>query len=279
MKKILLIIVLLYSTTFAKDLKDATNEIISLDTNYNKIISLSPSATETIYTLKSNNKLIGVTTYCKFPKEAVKKEKIGDLISPNLEKIISLSPDLVIASKEDTPKQSVIMLRKLGINIFVLRETQSYNDIKQNFLDISKLINKQELANTIIKNIDKKISQIKHASYKPKVLCLISEEPLIAISNNTYLGESIKKASGINIVNDSITRYPIYNMEEVIVQNPDIIIIITMTKINKNKWKRFKQINAVKNNKVFYVDADKVCRPTPNTFLETVFIFKDLFNK
>jgi iron complex transport system substrate-binding protein len=243
----------------------------------NRVISLSPYATEIIYDLGEEKKLVGVTIYCNYPIQAKTKPKVGTLNDPNIEAILKLKPDLIIVSREDQSKEKVLYMKKLGLNILILNENKNFDDICNNYLKIAKVFNKENYAERKINFIKEGIENTSklHWNKYPKVFCIVGENPLVTVSKGSFLDEIIQKAGGINIVKTSVSRYPIYNKEEVIKQNPDVIIYISMDNnlSSAKEWNKFKQINAVKNKKVIVVDADRVCRSTPDNYFYTLKLF------
>ncbi|MFC1512798.1 ABC transporter substrate-binding protein [bacterium] len=252
---------------------------------HKRIISLSPAVTESIYTLEKDKHLVGVTMYCTHPPEAKQKTNVGSLREPNIETIVKLKPDLVITSKEDQKREKVIKIRKLGIPVLLLSENGNFNDIINNFIILSQTLGKENKARKIVKSLKIKLKTIEQKittkTSRAKVFCALGMNPLITTANGSFLDEAIIRAGGINIAHNSLLRYPVYSIEEVVKQNPDIIILITMNKQKdyKSLWTKYNSIKAVENDKIYTIEADKVCRPTPETFVNTVELFYTLFNK
>jgi iron complex transport system substrate-binding protein len=238
------------------------------------IISLAPSITESIYLLGAQDKLIGVTTFCKYPPEAQTKQKIGTMLLPNLEKIIQLSPHLILATFEGNPQEQIARLKDAGLNVFVFGKCKNFLDISNNFLTLAKLVGKSQKAYDIIKKLRSRIATVKNKTkntHPVKVFCQIGIRPLVTAAGDTFIDQMIYLAGGINIAHEKNVRYPLYNVEEVIKQNPDVIIIAKGHADRKDIikfWQEFKTINAVKNNRIYLIDARKICCPTPLAFVE-----------
>jgi iron complex transport system substrate-binding protein len=238
------------------------------------IVSLAPSITESIYLLGAQDKLVGVTTFCKYPPEAQKKQKIGTLLSPNIEKIIKLSPRLVLATVEGNPQEQIMRLKETGLNVFVFGRSKNFQDISNHFLSLGKLVNKSRVAHDIIKKLERRIAIVKNKvknTTPAKVFCQIGIKPLVTAAKDTFIDEMIHLAGGINIAHKKNIRYPLYNIEEVIKQNPDVIIITKGHADEKDIikfWQEFKTISAVKNKRIYMIDARKICCPTPLAFVE-----------
>lgn len=238
-----------------------------------RITSLAPSITESLYQLGAEEDLIGVTSYCNYPPEAKTKEIIGTLINPNIEKIYSLSPDSVLALKGINRSQTIEKLRGLGLEVIAFDECDSFDGITENFIQLGKLTHKEEKARGIVKEVEEEINSIaKRTEGIPsvKVFWEVGARPLVSAGANSFANEFIEYSGGINIFADTSIRYPRVSREEVLSKNPQVIILVTMgdvTEKEKAYWQKFKDLEATKNNRIYVIDADKVCRPTPISFL------------
>ncbi len=236
-----------------------------------RIISLGPAITEQFFLLEAEDKLVGVTIYCTRPIEAQKKEKIGTVLDINLEKIVSLNPDLVLATSLTNPN-SKKKLENLGIKTIDFNYAKNFSEICNQFLEIAKLVNKEEKAKKIIEEAKSKVNLIKNNSKnlsKKKVFFQLGTKPLFTITNDSFINDFIDFAGGINIATE--TKNGMYSREKAIKDNPDVIIITGMGIVNESEqevWKEYKTINAVKNNKIVFIDPYITCSPNPITFAE-----------
>lgn len=234
-----------------------------------RIISLGPSITEELYLLGVEDRLIGCTIYCKRPKEAEAKEKVATIIDVNLEKIISLNPDLVLATSLTGPK-SVKKLKNLGIKVVSFSETRNFAQICQQFLELARLVGEEKKGETIVNSAKEKVNSIKRKikySKKPKVFVQIGTKPLFAATKQSFINDLIKFAGGINITGEIEVGH--YSREEVLKSNPDVIIIVTMGIAGgkeKNTWQNFELLNAAKFDRIYIIDSDRFCSPTPISF-------------
>jgi len=238
-----------------------------------RIISLGPYITEEIYLLGAQDKLVGCTIYCQRPSEAQKKEKVGTVIQINIEKILTLKPDLVIATSL-TQKKDIEKLKNLGIRVIKFSSPKNFFEICSQFLELGKILGKYGLAKKIVQEVKDKVLEIKRKTKnlaKVKVFVEVGTNPLFTITKDSFLNDFIEFSGGINIAKDAKTG--IYSREAVLKENPDVIIIATMGIIaDKEKiiWGKYKNLEAVKNNRIYIMDAYKLCSPTPVSFLETL---------
>lgn len=238
-----------------------------------RIISLGPSITEQLYLLEVEDKLIGCTVYCQRPPQAKMKEKVGTVTEVDLERILSLEPDLVLATPLTNPK-AIKKLRNLGIKVISSSQAKDFTQICEQFLELAKIIGKEKKAEEIIHKVRNRVDTVKKKNRglpKFKVFVQIGARPLFTVTKDSFANDFIEFSGGINIAKD--TNSGLYSREEVLKNNPDIIIIVTMGIVGeeeKQVWQKFKALSAVKNNRIYIVDSYKMCSPTPVTFVETL---------
>lgn len=238
-----------------------------------RIISLGPSITESLYLLGEGERIIAVTTYCLRPIEARIKEKIGTVRESNVEKIISLQPDLVIATSL-TNMRVVTKLRKTGIKVIIFSEPKNYVNLCEQFSELAALVGKKEVAARILKEANTKIDRLKEkvrGLRSPTVFVQVGSKPLFAATGNTFINDFIVFAGGRNIASDAASG--LYSREEVIRRNPEVILIVTMGisgEVEKTTWEKYKALDAVRNKKIYFIDSDKVCSPTTLGFAKAL---------
>ncbi|MCX7846100.1 MAG: cobalamin-binding protein [Dictyoglomaceae bacterium] len=275
LKSFIVILMILLSFSFSKTnypliIQDDLGRAINIQKEPKRIISLAPSSTEILFSLNLNDKIIGVTDFCDYPKEAQNKEKIGGFSNPNVEKIVSLSPDLVVLYKS-FPKEIFNQLTQLLPNTnFVVLDPKNLEDVLSNILLLGKITNKEKQAQYIYSNIIRRLKAIERKLIpfrsKKNVLFLLWNDPFISCSPSTFVGDLLKKLKVKNIVEKDDPEYPVLSVEYIIQKNPDIILIGEMSGISMEsliKKPEFSNISAVKNKKIFYINDDLVFRPGP----------------
>ncbi len=236
-----------------------------------RIVSLSPVITEWLYLLGLENDVVGVTTYCNKPPRAKKKEKVGTVIEVNAEKIMSLKPDMVLAMSL-TNEKDLTKLKKMGINVASFDIPKDFERLCEVSLEVGKSVGNEYKARTIINDSRMKVSDIKKKMSgirKQKVFVQIGAKPLFAATREFFVNDYIEFAGGVNIFKDAISG--LISREEVIKRNPDVILIATMGISGEDEmkmWQKYKTVNAVKHNRIYIVDADMICSPTPASFAE-----------
>ncbi len=256
--------------------------LCAVDNAPRRIISLVPAITEELYLLGVGDRIVGVTVYCQRPPRAQHKEKVGTVIDANVEKIIELGPDLVIASPLSDCRQTR-KLQRLAINVEVFDEAVDFNGLCENFLRLSRLVKKEEEGRKVIREAKRDLKAITgslEASSRPRVFVQIGANPLFTAKGESFINDLVERAGGINIAGDATNG--IFSREEVIARNPDIILIATMGIIaekEKEVWLRYQAINAVSKGRIFTIDSNRVCSPTPVSFVDIIRELVELFHE
>jgi len=242
-----------------------------------RVVSLTPSITENIYLLGAQDKLVGCTSYC-IEGVADNKEIIGTTIEVNVEKIYALRPDLVL-TMELTKPQDVATMKKLGLNVQIIPTPINFEEICEQTIQIGKLIGYEQSAHNVILQTREKVNEIRNKSVqlpKQKIFFQIGSNPIFTVLQNTFMDDFILIVNAENIAN-GLTRGTM-TRESVLVQNPDVIIIATMGGFGKDElmvWESYSNITAVKNNKIFLIDSETACSPTPLNFAKAL---ADVYN-
>jgi len=248
-----------------------------------RIISLSPSITEILFALNKGDEMVATSSYSLYPKEAKKLPIIGGYQNPNIEKIISLRPTLVIGQVFNTN-----ILKKLnyfGIKTLTLN-LQTLQNIKNSIQKLSKILN--TTTNHLIANIDNAITTAKKSKTPHSVMIVYGlREDLrgnIYIAGHDIFFEDIIKLCGnTNAYTSNITKQPVLGYENVIALNPDQIIILhshaTEKNVDINKalkaWKKI-PTNASKNNHISIVDEDYLHIPSHRVALTIKILCKEM---
>ncbi len=247
-------------------LDDEGNELV-LEKPVERVVSLAPSNTEIVFALGARDKLVGVTTYCDYPEEAKSKEKVGDFANPNVEKIISLKPEVVLATG-GIQKGVVGRLEKAGIKVFVIDP----RNFEQLFVDIEKvgeILGLKEKAEELTKSMRNKVKEIEEKTKdlpKPKVFFEIYSQPLMTAGERTFIDDMIRISGGVNIGASAGEGFPQFSEEQLLKENPDVYIAVKGSMNNPADIKKragYKALKAVKEGRVYVVDDNLVTRPGP----------------
>jgi iron complex transport system substrate-binding protein len=274
---VIIFLSLIYLNAFAYTIKDDTNEFFDITRKPLRIISLAPSITEILFSLGLEKNIVGVTSFCDFPEKAKSITKIGGFTNPNIEKIIELSPDLIIGTTDGNSKNAIYNLRQNKLTVFVVGLSK-ISDITRTIDLIGKITHKKNEAINLANNIKNELNTIKNKlknEPKPKIFYALSLSPLVTLSKGSYIDELIAIAGGVNIVKNSYTRYPRYSLEKIIEATPDIILISSDDKMKDEYIIKFQEI--FKENKVKIINSDLISRPGPR-IIEGLKILAKIFH-
>ncbi|MDP3284745.1 MAG: helical backbone metal receptor, partial [Desulfobacterales bacterium] len=216
------------------------------------------------------NLLKGVTLHCDFPVEAKLLPRVGSYVGLDLEKIISLKPDLCIAIKDGNPKHVSDRLESFGIPVYAV-DPRNLDSVMETVLSIGGLLGADERADILVKNMRSRIRHIRElvaaTSHKPRVFFQIGAAPVVSVGTRTYIHELIMLAGGINVTAGA-TPYPRFSREQLIALSPDVVIITSMTRSDAfeqvlAEWNKWPQIQAVRNKRIYMADSDLFDRPSP----------------
>ena len=249
---------------------DQVGRNVAVPDNPTRIIALAPSLTEIIYDLGEEKRLRGVTKYSNYPVQAGTLPRVGSYVRLDLEKIIALQPDLCLAIKDGNPRHIVEKIVALGIPVYVI-DPRSLDRTMDTITRIGSLLHAEQAAADLVADMQSRIARVQRlvneTDYRPRVFFQIDAEPLISAGNNTFINELIELAGGINAAAGK-DPYPRYSWEDILILQPDIILISSMAGgLNPEElimtWKKWTQLSAAVNNRIFVVDADLFDRPTP----------------
>ncbi|STY43691.1 Vitamin B12-binding protein precursor [Listeria grayi] len=261
---------------------DAEGNKIQLKQKPKKIVSLIPSNTEILFALGLGKEVKGVTAYDDYPKAA---QKIIKVVSTEVdtEKIIAMKPDLVLGheSSLNFQKDAYKQLEEAKIPLFVVKDAQTLQSAEKTIEQIGQLTGTTDKAKAVVQRMEKQKAslQTKAAKQKkqPTVWIEISND-LYTAGDNTFMNEMLDLAGGKNIVTKK--GYPKYNEEQVIKADPDVIITTyPNAKQEIAKRKAWKNIRAVKDGRIYSLDADELSRPGPRLIDGVEEIYQAIYAK
>lgn len=254
-------------TEYPYTAKDSMGNEFVIEKEPKRIVSAAPSITELIYALGRGEELVGRTDYCDYPEEAKKVESIGSLMDPNIEKIIELKPDIVVASthfKEDVTKK----LENLGIKVVVLYDAEGFNGVYDSINTLGQIVNAQDKANELVSSMNKRIEDIKEkvkGKAAPKVYYVVGfgKDGDYTATGDTFIAQMLEMAGGTNIAKDG-TGWK-YSLEKILENDPEYIVISKNYGMKDQfiSTEGYKELSAVKNNKVIEIDDNLLNRQGP----------------
>jgi iron complex transport system substrate-binding protein len=256
--------------SYARTVTDETGRRVNITPRPQRIVSLAPGITETLYALGLDDKIVGVTTFCDWPAAALTKTRIGGFTNPSIEKIVSLKPDLIFATADGNRKDTVQQLERLGLPVYVTNPSDTQG-VLQSILHIGEITHQEKDAGILVEKLQKRLNhitaQIRHKR-KPHVFFQLGLEPIVTAGRGTLINEVIERAGGVNVAGRDIANYPRYSAEGIIGASPDIIVFAPMVNDKtfvavKRFWQKFGEVPAVKNNRIYPIDANLINRASP----------------
>lgn len=244
--------------------KDDLGRSVKLPGKVERAISLAPSLTEAIFAVGAGDRLVGVTTYCNYPEETKAIEKIGDTQTPNIERIITLKPDVVFVSTASQLEAFLQTLEQQNISVYVTNPVD-LDDVIRNLRTLGSIFGIEKRAEDLIGELEQRAKAVEESvkdKPRPKVFVQISNEPLFTIGKESFLTEIVNRAGGQSVTRDVATAYPKLSKETALAMNPDAVIL-SDSEDNREPNGVFKNSPAVKNGRVYRVNADIISRPGP----------------
>ncbi|MBI4495587.1 MAG: cobalamin-binding protein [Deltaproteobacteria bacterium] len=253
---------------------DEAGRTVELKGPPGRIVSLAPSVTEILFALGLEDRVIGVTTYCNFPPEALAKEKVGGYLNPSLERVASLRPDLVFGTADGASPEFVRKLKELGTP-FYLTNPAGVAGVLRTIRHIGEVTDTLSAATGVEDSIRKGIQNVMgkvEGKRRPRVLHVLAHDPLITSGRGTLVDDLIRLAGGLNVAGNSAAKYPRYGLEEVVLRDPEVLILSPMGPneshgAQKAWWVERMEISATRHSRIFFVDGDLILRPSPRIAL------------
>jgi len=253
-----------------REVIDETGRTVRVPQPVNRIVSLAPSLTETVYALGLQDHLVGDTVYCDYPPDAQKKTKVGDTINPSLEQIAVLHPDLVLVTKGLNHLETVHGLDNLGIPSYAT-DPHNINEIASSTKKLADVLGAPEAGATVAAEMEHHLAELQQrlASSSPKrVLFVVWHQPLISVGKHTFIADALRLAGAVSIV-DSEQDWPHMSLEEVARLQPDYLVFSPshsdsagLTVDTLATLPGWNIVDAVTNRR-FAVISDAVNRPAP----------------
>ena len=241
-----------------------------------RVISTSPAITEILFAIGAGDRVVGVTDFCNYPKQACRLPSIGGPLNPSTETWITLKPDLIIIQEDSEVIQKnakIFEIPSLTVSV------NNLNNILNSIQIIADSLHMPQAGHQLAIKIKTKIEGYRThlKKIKPRqVLMLLSDtndpsRDLYAVGRDTFLNELLTIAGGENVLPDTMARYPKVSKEYIIAKSPEIIIEVgpksnlskEETLARKKTWGKFSTLRAVKDDKLYFISADYILIPGP----------------
>ncbi len=234
-----------------------------------RVVSLAPSVTEILFAVGLDAEVVGVTTFCDYPAQAKAKPKIGSS-SPNLEAILGLKPDLIMANKNFIRPDAVAKLEQLKIPVFIFFP-KTVEDILGHIGTVGRLVGHDREARAVTQGLRERLSGLRSrmGAAKPvRVFYVVNTDPLISVGSGSFIHQMLELAGGENIVGHTTIPYPKVSLEEVLRRDPEVLLFPVgasegIPEVEQQRWRKWSSLSAVVHNRLHQVKAELVNRPGP----------------
>ena len=253
------------------EVTDQLGRVVKLEGIPQRIISLAPSNTEILFSLGLADKIVAVTDYCDYPPEAKEKPSIGGFSTPNIEELVALSPDLILATSIHE-KRIIPQLEGKGMTVFALNP-KTLDEVLEAINLVGEITGEEEKASGLVAEMENRIKAVTDKAdglpenERPRVFYIVWHDPLMAAGSETLQDDLIEKAGGINIARD-FSGYADISLEAFIAANPEVMIAggghgsgEDLTFQFAKTELRLKNTDARQNNRVYMIDGNLTSRP------------------
>jgi len=253
----------------AREVTDQTGRRVNIPEHPERLVSLAPSITETLYALGLGDRLVGDTDYCEYPPEAKNKPHVGAILNPSLEKIVALKPDLVLGSPEANRIETVDRLARLGIPLYGVT-AHTVDETLNSIEDLGQVLGRGVEARELVKSLRQRIQAVERSVMgrgRPKVLFVVWYRPLTTAGARTFIGDVIRRAGGASISDDLPGEWPRLSLEEALRRDPEVILFPRSESFAPQlaEFQRlpgWRELRAVRNRRMYFV-SDAIVRPSP----------------
>ncbi len=251
-------------------LVDQIGRTVDVAEHLTRVVSLAPNLTEISYEVGGGEALVGATRFANFPEAAAELPKVGSYVALDIEKIVSLKPQLCLAIRDGNPKAVVDRLEALGIPVYVF-DPQSLEAIVDTVERLGSIYHEEARAEALAAGYRQRLArvarQVAGVTNRPGVFFQIDAQPIISAGSDTFLHQLLIRSGAINLAADRV-GYPRYTWEELLVLEPEVVLLASMgggytDQELRSRWQEWPQIPAVRNSSLHVVDADLFDRPTP----------------
>lgn len=268
----LLIAVLLLATAapaHAFTVLDMLGRPVTLPAPPRRIVSLVPSATEIIFALGGEERLVGVTSFCDWPPAALRKPRVGDMLAPSLEAIVALRPDVAIVTDEGNSQATFDQLGRLGIPMYTVN-AHRLHDVLTLIARLGELTGRPEAVGPLVDGLRARVRRVVEtvrAAPRTRVLYVLWPDPIIVPGRDGLVTELIELAGGASVTADLAGAYPRLGLEALVALGPEVIVLArhgsAQTPTVRATWDRLRTVPAIRAGRVSPVDGALLHRYGP----------------
>lgn len=249
---------------------DEAGRTITVPNTVTRFVSLAPNITEIVYAIGAGNGLVGRTTYCNYPPEALNVEAVGDTLKPSIERIIALRPQVVFVSTASQLESFTSELEAHNIAVYVT-DARDLDGVFRSIERLGGLLGRRSQTEALLIELRARVNAVAEkvkAQPPVRVFYQVSDEPLYTIGRDAFITDLIKRAGGISVTAEVPGAWPRYSAESALAAKPDAIVLPTggsMGDANSKPAGALKGSPAVANSRVYKINDDHLSRPGPRS--------------
>jgi iron complex transport system substrate-binding protein len=253
------------------ELIDEVGRKIQVPQEVERVVSIAPNLTEIVFALGQGNHLAGDTDFCDYPAEAVQKPHVGGPVNPNLEEVVALKPDLVLATKSINRRETVNALDHIGLPVYVASDPHSVEEMIASVEHIGSALGAEKSAAALAGNLRGRLADLgrRLAGAAPRrVLFIVWTEPLISVGRDTFIADALRRAGARSVI-DTKAEWPHVSLEEIVRMQPEVLVFAsahagdTQRDIDELRTRPgWRNLDAVQHGNIVTV-SDAINRPAP----------------
>jgi iron complex transport system substrate-binding protein len=207
---------------------DGVGRRVELPDTPRRVVTLTPSLAEIMYSIGAGGEIVGVTDHTDYPSDARTKPRIGGMVDPSVERIVALRPDLVLATLESNRPTAIDAVQRLGIPVFVIRP-EGLEGILQAVEQVGLALNRTPAARAAVERLRVRRQDVARRVMglpKPNVFVLIWPDPVVTVGRRAFITEAIEASGARCVTSDLPQPWPHLSLEEVVRLAPDTIVLI-----------------------------------------------------
>lgn len=259
--------------------KDDDGKLVTLQRPARRVISLAPHITELLFAAGAGNHLVGVVSYSDYPEQAKTIVQVGSNRELDLERIVALKPDLIVAWRHGTSERQIDMLRKLGVPMFD-SDPQRLEDIPESVLRLGRLTGTENVAAPAAAQLRQQLATLRsrYANRPPvRSFYQVWDKPLYTLNGHQIVSDALRLCGGVNVFADLPVPAPVVSVEGVLEANPEAIFATAERNHGGlSMWKAYPMLAAVRDNNLFKVDGGLLNRAGPRMIAGTAMLCEKL---
>lgn len=262
------ILFIISSSAWGVEVVDDAGRNVTLNRPAQRIVSLAPYLTEIVFAAGAGSTLVGTVNYSDYPRQALQIPRVGNYDNFDIERILALKPDLVVAWQSGNPTVQVERLRNLGLTIY-LGEPRVFEDVPRNIERLGKLAGNAQTAQQAAAAFRQRYTRL-HQRYASRptlsVFYEIWNQPLMTVNGEHLISRMMQLCGGRNVFTELTPLAPVIDLEAVLKADPEVIIASGMNEQSPEwleHWRQYPSLRAIRGNNLFFIPPDLMQRNGP----------------